>query len=140
MKFVFLLLSSVNAFMNRTGVILSVQENDDGSLFQTAYPYNCLSPGLLRTVLRSLHHAATATMLRTSWRNFRCTYTSQYAVMKVLYNSQFITTQISVCTLYRTPNGRFLTDQLKWMFKKVSRGPLKERRNIQLCATMLHSR
>jgi hypothetical protein len=74
MKFVFLLLSSVTAFMNRTDIILSVQENDDGSLFQTAYPYNYLSPGLLRTVLRSLHHAATATMLRTSWRNFRCTY------------------------------------------------------------------
>ena len=26
------------------------------------------------------------------------------------------------------------------MFKKVSRGPLKERRNIQLCATVLYSR
>jgi len=74
MKFVLLLLSSVNAFMNHTGIILSVQENNDGSLFQTALSYNCLSPGLLRTVLRSLHHAATATTLRTSWRNFRCTY------------------------------------------------------------------
>jgi hypothetical protein len=42
MKFVFLLRSSVNEFMNRTGIILSVQENDDESSFQTAYPYNCL--------------------------------------------------------------------------------------------------
>jgi hypothetical protein len=76
--------------MNRTGIILSVQENDDESSFQTARPNNCQSHSLLRIVFRRLYHQATAKCYKLLRGISAALTTSQCAVMKDLYTSPFL--------------------------------------------------